>query len=149
MKHLFYIVFLVFMAMSPLPASALSYSPDTVVVKTAKGNVLLRVEIADSDEERERGLQHRKHLAPKTGMLFLFPAESMVSMWMAETPISLDMIFIDSDGKISQIVANAEPESRTIINGKKPSIAVLEIGGGEAKNLGIRLGDQVQYAQFE
>jgi uncharacterized protein len=96
-----------------------------------------------TDQERERGLMFRKQLPEGQGMLFDFKQEQEVSMWMENTYIPLDMIFIRRDGRIWRIAENAEPLSRTIISSDGPVLAVLEVIGGTAKKLGIAPGDRV------
>lgn len=103
------------------------------------------VEIADTADERALGLMNRTHLDSNQGMLFLYPAANPVSFWMKNTPLSLDMLFIDADGRIVNVAARTKPFDVTPINSAGPVIAVLEIIGGSAEKLGIKAGDKVEW----
>ncbi len=87
----------------------------------------------------------RRILAPRGGMLFLYPRARRVHMWMANTPISLDMLFIRADHSIARIVERTVPYSRELIDSVEAVSAVLEIEGGLARVLGIRAGDSLCY----
>ena len=106
------------------------------------------VELAVNDEERERGLMYRKELPDGRGMLFDFKRDINVTMWMKNTLIPLDMIFIYADGRIARIAENTEPESTRIIAAGVPVRAVLEVIGGTARKLGIKQGDLVAHPMF-
>jgi uncharacterized membrane protein (UPF0127 family) len=101
------------------------------------------VELATTDAERERGLMYRKELPPGHGMLFDFGRDQPVAFWMHNTYISLDMMFIRSDGRIMRIEENAEPLSDRLIPSGAPVRVVLEVIGGTAQQLGIKAGDRV------
>ncbi len=121
-------------------------SDPRVVVETASGKeYVARVEIADTPAKREMGLQYRRELADDRGMLFLFPSEEVLTFWMHNTPIPLDMIFIGGDLKIVGIVHDAVPFSTTTRSVGAPSRFVLEINGGLAKRRGIEVGDRVRF----
>src|ERR1700709_323684 len=94
-------------------AEAASIQPLEIVTKS--GVQVFSVEMATTDQEKETGLMYRKELADGKGMLFDFSPEQQVSMWMKNTYISLDMIFIRADGRILRIAENTEPESTRII----------------------------------
>ncbi len=117
-------------------------------IDTHNGAVDLKVQIADTDEERARGLMYRQALADDEGMLFDFKSPQKVSFWMKNTLIPLDMIFIAADGHIASIARNARPRSLRHIPSGVPVLAVLEIGGGRARKLGIERGDMVHHALF-
>jgi uncharacterized protein len=106
------------------------------------------VELATTDEERERGLMFRKELPDGRGMLFDFETERSVAMWMKNTLIPLDMIFIRADGRIANIAESTEPMSTRIIPSRGGVRAVLEVAGGTAKRLGIQVGDRVAHPMF-
>lgn len=107
------------------------------------------VELADTPDLRTRGLMHRRELAADRGMLFLFPRSERQAMWMKNTYVSLDMLFIDSTGRIIDIAANTRPLSeRTIVSSGKAR-AVLELLAGTAARLGITVGDLVRHRAFE
>ncbi len=107
-----------------------------------------RVSVAVSPEDRQRGLMHVKDLHPDQGMLFDLGEPRAASMWMKNTPLPLDMLFIRADGTISSIVRDTEPYSRTPIHSNEPVIAVLELLGGTCDRLGISPGDVVRHAIF-
>jgi len=117
-----------------------------VAISTRQGReVVFQVEIADSPAKRELGLQYRRDLAPDRGMIFLFPAETEQTFWMKNTPIPLDMIFIDHERKIVGIVEQTVPFSLDARSVGKPSQFVLEINGGLTKRYGIQAGDRVRF----
>ena len=117
-----------------------------VVISTREGReTVFQIEIADTPAKRELGLQYRKELAADRGMIFLFPAPSVQSFWMKNTPLPLDMIFIGSDRKIVGIVEQTVPFSLDSRSVGTPSQFVLEINGGLSKRLGIGAGDSVRF----
>lgn len=121
---------------------------DTLEIVTRNGVHVFAVELARTDEERSRGLMFRKELPEGRGMLFDFSPEQEVSMWMKNTYVSLDMIFIRADGRILRIAENTEPLSeRTISSGGRVR-AVLEVVAGTARKLGIAPGDRVAHPLF-
>jgi hypothetical protein len=101
------------------------------------------VEVASEPKERAKGLMYRKTLAPDHGMLFDFGAPQQISMWMKNTHIPLDMLFIDETGVISTVAERTTPFSERTIPSNAPVRYVLEINGGRADALGIRAGDTV------
>jgi uncharacterized membrane protein (UPF0127 family) len=107
------------------------------------------VELADTDEARERGLMFRSEVPAGTGMLFDFQDVEPVAFWMKNTEVPLDMLFIGADGQIRHIHANARPFDETPIPSVVPVQAVLEIAGGEAARLGIHVGDRVRHPIFK
>jgi uncharacterized membrane protein (UPF0127 family) len=131
------------------PAVARAAAPtEQLVVQTAKAPITFIVELASTPDERERGLMFREHLEPLHGMLFDFGTARPVMMWMKDTKIPLDMLFIDRAGRIMRIAADTVPMSEAIIPSGGPARAVLEIGGGESARLGIEAGDQVHGSLF-
>ncbi len=116
-------------------------------IETKNGPVALDVEVADTEKKREHGLMFRRSLPGKGGMIFLFEEEHPISMWMKNTYIPLDMVFIGDDWRIKHIVREAEPLSDEIIHSVYPASRVLEIGGGEAAKLGLAPGDKVSLQQ--
>ena len=133
-----------FLAVSP-PA-ARGAEQQTLEIASKTGVHLFAVEIAVTDEERARGLMYRRSVPESYGMLFDFKRDQDVSMWMRNTYVSLDMIFIQSDGRIRRIAENTETESDKIISSGGPVRAVLEVVAGTAKKLGIEPGDRVASA---
>jgi uncharacterized membrane protein (UPF0127 family) len=117
-----------------------------VTISTQEGRELtFKVEIADTPSKRELGLQYRRELAVDHGMLFLFPDEKEQSFWMKNTPIALDLIFINSARKIVGIVEQAVPFSLNSRSVGARSQFVLEINGGLSRRYGIQTGDIVRF----
>jgi uncharacterized membrane protein (UPF0127 family) len=102
------------------------------------------VELAITDRQQQQGLMYRRTLAPDAGMLFDYVTPTRITMWMKNTFIPLDMIFIGADGKVVDIAERAVPQSETIIPSKVPARAVLELNGGTVQRLGIKVGDAVE-----
>jgi len=121
----------------------------TLEIATRTGVHVFAIELAVTDEERARGLMFRKELPEGRGMLFDFKRDQDISMWMENTFISLDMIFIRSDGRIARIAENTEPMSQRIISSGGPVRGVLEVAAGTARKLGISLGDRVAHPAFQ
>jgi uncharacterized membrane protein (UPF0127 family) len=104
--------------------------------------------IADTGERRTRGLMFVEHLPKDRGMLFLFGDPQPVYMWMKNTLIPLDMLFVAKDGRIARIAANTVPESLDTIDSGADVTAVLELAGGECARRGIQVGDYLRHAAF-
>jgi len=107
---------------------------------------VLQVWLADSPQRQAQGLMFVRSLPPERGMLFVHDEPTPISMWMKNTYIPLDMVFIDGRGRIQQIVEQATPHSLEHINSKEPALAVLEIAGGEAHRLGLHPGQRVTHS---
>jgi uncharacterized membrane protein (UPF0127 family) len=116
-----------------------------VTVQAANGDVIFQSEICDDDEERSRGMMHRKSIGEREGMIFLFPRETQLSFWMRNTLIPLDIIFIRADHTILGVVENAVPQTDTPRFIRGNSQFVLEIAGGAAAKLGIQAGQTVDF----
>lgn len=104
--------------------------------------------LADDTERRTRGLMFVKHLADDEGMLFVFEQPQPISMWMKNTYISLDMLFVAADGKIVRVAANTEPMSLKTIESGGPALAVIELKAGSAARLHITKGARVTHPAF-
>jgi uncharacterized membrane protein (UPF0127 family) len=116
-----------------------------VVIKNSQGKeTRITVEIADTPEAREKGLMFREEMPENHGMLFLMPEESIQVFWMKNTPLPLDMLFIDHDWKIVGTIENATPYSTDPLSINKPSLYVLEVNGGFCSRHGINKGDSVE-----
>ncbi|MDH6259070.1 DUF192 domain-containing protein [Bradyrhizobium sp. BR13661] len=133
-------------AVASVSVRAASVQPLEIVTKN--GVQVFSVEMATTEDEKQTGLMYRKELADGKGMLFDFNPEQEVSMWMKNTYVSLDMIFIRADGRILRIAENTEPLSTKIISSKGPARAVLEVVAGTAQKYGIRPGDRVGHPLF-
>lgn len=132
--------------LAPMRADAQSLEP--LSITTAAGPQRFEVEVARNDADRAQGLMFRRSLAADRGMLFDFGRSESVSMWMQNTYISLDMIFIRPDGKVARVAERTEPLSQRIISSGEPVNAVLEVAAGTAQRLGIKPGDHVAHAMF-
>ena len=104
-----------------------------------------RVWLADTPQRQAQGLMFVRSLPDLRGMLFAYEQPKPLSMWMKNTYIPLDMVFIDARGRIQQIVEQTTPHSLDLIRSEQPALAVLEIAGGEARRLGIHAGQQVRH----
>jgi uncharacterized membrane protein (UPF0127 family) len=131
-------------------AGALGHAAETQTLEIASrsGVHVFAVELAATDADRSRGLMFRKSLPAGQGMLFDFKQDQMVSMWMRNTYVSLDMIFIRADGTIARIAENTEPLSERIISSGGPVRGVLEVVAGTARRLGLAPGDRVAHPMF-
>lgn len=138
------------LSLSSAAACSDSASPGKLEIVTASGqHRTFNVEVVSRPEERERGLMYRQSLAPDAGMLFDFQQDQLVSMWMKNTFIPLDMLFITADGTVAKVAADAVPQSLATIPSDRPVRAVLEIKGGEAARQGIAAGDRVLHPVFK
>lgn len=104
------------------------------------------VEVMRTPGERAKGLMHRKHLADDHGMIFDFGDTVIARMWMKNTFIPLDMLFIRPNGKITNIARNTVPHSTEILSSDGKVRYVLEINGGLSAKLGISAGDQITFS---
>ena len=122
---------------------------ELLVIETASGSkVTFEAEIADDDAERSRGLMFRRSMQEHEAMLFIWSSPYEVGMWMRNTYIPLDMLFIAADGRIVHIARETVPHSLDVISAGRDVLAVLEISGGAAARLGIAPGDQVRHRLF-
>ena len=118
-------------------------SPGTLV--TASGPHPIVVELAKTEKEREIGLMNRNSMPEDQGMLFDFEETRLVTMWMKNTYIPLDMVFMDEAGRVTHVAANAQPLSLAIISSRGPVRYVLELNGGAAARLGLKPGDRLEH----
>lgn len=132
-------------AQQAAPASGL----ETLTIIGEGKRHVFQVEVMRTPETRARGLMHRNYLPPDRGMLFDFGRVEPVAMWMQNTYIPLDMLFIRADGTIARIAAQTEPLSVRTIPSGEPVLSVLELNGGIAAKLGIKPGDTVEHPLFK
>lgn len=118
---------------------------DTLVLKTESGEHSYTVEIADTDRERATGLMFRRSLPEKSGMIFLYDPPQRVGMWMRNTYIPLDMVFITAEGTVRRVEADTEPFSTDLIRSGGEVAAVLELNAGQAAKIGVKPGDRVVF----
>ncbi len=127
-----------------------AFEESTLTILTADGaRHDFTIEIADTAEERGFGLMFVREMADDQGMLFDYGRDQRVSMWMENTYVPLDMLFIEADGEIESIIRRAQPHTRTPRPSKGRVRAVLELKGGTADRLGIEAGDRVVHGMFE
>lgn len=107
------------------------------------------VEVMRNDADRMRGLMFRRAMAPDHGMLFDFERSEPIAMWMKNTYLPLDMLFIRADGTVARIAADTEPLSTAVIQSPEPVLSVLELNAGTAAKLGLRVGDRVEHPLFK
>lgn len=121
---------------------------DKLTLVTAGGERVIDIEVAQTIEEKSLGLMYRRSVPEMTGMLFPYEGAQEVTMWMRNTYVPLDMIFIRGDGVVHRIEARTEPLSERTISSGGAVTAVLELGAGEAARLGLKPGDKVLHSHF-
>ena len=125
------------------PVSGLQVIPLAVISGETRHQ--FTVEVADTIEKQQRGLMFRTELGPDEGMVFPYPIAQQLGFWMKNTPLPLDIIFIDQDRRVLNIAAMTTPYSTDSVYSDGPAVAVLEIPGGRAAELGIAKGDRVEW----
>jgi hypothetical protein len=125
-----------------------TFSKSKLVIETAKGKFPFDIELALTPPQMEQGLMFRRSLAADAGMLFDYGDPQPIAMWMKNTLIPLDMVFIGKDGRIVDFRERAVPMSLDTIEPKVPARAVLEVNAGTAQRLGLQVGDTVHHAFF-
>jgi uncharacterized membrane protein (UPF0127 family) len=131
-----------------LAAIAQDCALDKVDVRGPDGTASFTVEIADTVQERALGLMYREDKAADHGMLFLYDRPQRLAFWMRNTLIELDMIFVRPDGTVARVHDRAQPQDDTAIDGGPGLVAVLEINGGLAEELGIVEGSELRHPFF-
>ena len=121
---------------------------DTLKITTSTGVHTFAIEVAETDEQKQRGLMFRRSLPENGGMLFPYSPPQEITMWMKNTYISLDMVFITPNGIVLRVAQGTEPFSEAIISSEGTAAAVLEVIAGTAQRLGIKPGDKVEHALF-
>ena len=128
------------------PQSFQTFTAAPLRIDTAKGPQHFTVELALTPDQQEQGLMFRRHLASDAGMLFIVAQPQIMTFWMHDTLIPLDMLFIAAGGRIVDLHERAVPMSDATIVSHAPAIAVLELNGGTVDRLGIKIGDVVHAA---
>jgi uncharacterized membrane protein (UPF0127 family) len=141
-------VLLILLAPAQAPGADLEFETAPLTIDSTTGKLEFEVELAATAEQRRQGLMFRDSLEDDHGMLFDFGRTGPVTMWMRNTYIPLDMLFIDADGQIRRIVENTQPLSDAVIGSGGPVRAVLELRGGVSDELGIQPGDRVIHPTF-
>jgi uncharacterized membrane protein (UPF0127 family) len=129
-------------------APSVSFEETSLTIDAKSGRFEFQVELAASPEQRSQGLMFREDLAEDRGMLFDFGKPQQASMWMRNTYVPLDMLFIAGDGRITQIAMDTQPLSDAVIASREPVRAVLELRAGVTARLGIEPGDRVVHPLF-
>jgi uncharacterized membrane protein (UPF0127 family) len=124
------------------------FATATLSIRTAKETHRFQIELARTPEQQQFGLMFRNKMAADAGMLFVYDRPQRISMWMKNTLIPLDMIFIGADGRVVDIAERRVPLSVEPIYSSGPALAVLEVNGGTAARLGLKPGDTVLYEAF-
>jgi uncharacterized membrane protein (UPF0127 family) len=124
------------------------FATSELTIVSATGPHRFTVEVAETPAQMEQGLMFRRQLAENAGMLFDYKQPTMATMWMRNTLIPLDMLFVDAQGRIVNIRERAVPQSDDVIAAAAPVRAVIELNGGTAARLGIEPGDKVQHPIF-
>src|ERR1700756_5757308 len=124
------------------------FATSELTIVSATGPHRFTVEVAETPAQMEQGLMFRRAMAPDAGMLFDYKQPTMATMWMRNTLIPLDMLFVDANGRIVNIHERAVPQSDAIIAAASPVRAVIELNGGTAARLGIKPGDRVLFPIF-
>ena len=122
-----------------------TFSNEKIEVSIYNKNITFNVEVAKTIEERRTGLMYRKKLLNNEGMLFIFPREKIIQLWMKNTYIPLDVIFISKNKVIVDIKKNMEKLSETIVKSKVKSRYALEFNAGLINKLDIEIGDKVLF----
>jgi uncharacterized protein len=124
-------------------AMIIAVDPAPLVISTSNGSVSFELEVADTDEERAAGLMFRTEFPKNRAMLFNFGQTRAVSMWMKNTPLPLDMLFVDQTGLVAGVAANTTPQSLDVISAPQPVLYVLELNAGQAAANNIKAGDRL------
>lgn len=136
-------------ALRPAMAEEAGAKTEPLGIVSGNGRHDFDVEVMRTEAQHARGLMYRKSMAANRGMLFNFDTPQPINMWMKNTYLSLDMVFIRSDGTVARIAADTEPLSTKIIPSNEPVLGVLELNAGTAAKLGIKPGDRVEHAMFK
>ena len=135
-------------SISAFSQGVVTFDKSKLSVITSTGQKNFEVEMAVSDQQQSQGLMYRRSMAANAGMLFDYGALRHIQMWMKNTYIPLDMIFIGPKGKIKKIVERTIPHSESIISSNGRARAVLELNSGTVSRLGIKTGDTVIHSIF-
>jgi uncharacterized protein len=129
-------------------AQLVTFTRSKLVISTAKGQFPFDIELALTPPQMGQGLMYRRTLAADAGMLFDYGDPQPIAMWMKNTFIPLDMIFVGKDGKVVDLHERAVPMSLDTIESKVPAKAVIEVNAGTIARLAVQLGDTVHYTSF-
>jgi uncharacterized protein len=125
--------------------SGVAAGTDTIELQTETGAHRYTVELARTPQEKALGLMFRRSLPEDRGMLFLYGRPQLAGMWMKNTFISLDMVFIAADGRVHRIETHTEPLSTALVSSGGEVVAVLELNAGQADKIGLKPGDKAVF----
>ena len=133
------------------PDTTIPFDKEGVLHITQTGDTLatVNIEIAETDSARQRGLMQRSSLPDQSGMLFIFPREQQRSFWMANTPLSLDILFASADSQIVSIAKYTQPFSQESVPSNGPARFVLEMPAGFADSYGVVEGDRLTWRRTD
>ena len=138
------------LAQSAPPEPLSAFPQSLLAIRTSAGKVVnFKIWEADTPKREEQGMMFIREMDEHTGMLFMFPENKPVSMWMKNTYVSLDLLFLNAQGKIDYIAEKATPRSEAIIGPPTPEFAVLELKGGACERFGVKVGDKVLHKNFK
>ena len=136
------------LSVSSAKAQLQRFATSELTIISATGPHRFTVEVAETPAQMEQGLMFRRNMAADAGMLFDYKTPTVATMWMRNTLIPLDMLFVDAQGRVVNIRERAVPQSLDVIAAAAPVRAVIELNGGTAERLGIAPGDQVRHPIF-
>ena len=125
-----------------------TFERSSLTIETAAARHAFDIELALTPQQQAQGLMFRRALAADAGMLFYHQRDNVVSMWMRNTFLPLDMLFVAADGRIVHIVERTVPQSLTTISAGRPVRAVLEVNAGTVRRLSIKPGDRLIHPLF-
>lgn len=141
-------IFPLALLLAAAPAPAIEARLEQLELVTATGRHVFQIEVARTSDERARGLMYRRSMPQDRGMLFDFHAENIVMMWMKNTYIPLDMIFVSRNGRVVSVAEKTEPMSERVISSGQPAYAVIELNAGVAGKIAVAVGDAVRHPVF-
>ena len=139
-------LFALFLIAAPPARADSSLEPLSFV--TRGGAHAFQVEVMRTPAEQAKGLMFRRYMPDDRGMLFDFGRADIVQMWMKNTYIPLDMVFVGADGRVVSIAADTEPLSERTISSGAPATGVVELNAGAAARIGLAVGDRVRHPMF-
>lgn len=125
-----------------------AFERTTLVIETADGRHAFDIELALTPAQQSQGLMFRRQMAADAGMLFFHWREKVATMWMRNTILPLDMLFVATDGRVVHIVERTVPQSLTTISAGRPVRAVLELNAGTVRRLAVKSGDRLIHPLF-
>ena len=143
MRALIILFVIFYIPLSHLKANNIQFEKDVITIKNETNQYTFYVEIATSAQQRSIGLMHRTGIKQNEGMLFIYPKNQVIKMWMKNTLIPLDMLFIKDNGEIEKIFRMTTPKDLTPLGPDVKLKAVLEIQGGLTTYLKIKKGDYI------